>query len=239
MKQMLEQEQLGRILQFRIGFFHASSVNPDSPFKWKHSETGGVILDLASHVLDMTDYLLGPFDSLIATTQIAWPERPLAAAASAGLAAEMVPVCVEDAVSILAKMVSGANGVIEATKLATGSEDEMRVEIHGTKGAVRFNLMNPHYLEYFDATASDKPNGGNYGWLQIACGGRYEPPHTDFPYPKGTTGWARAHVAALSNFLAAVAAGKQTSPDIQQGAKIQRIMDIVRTSHGGILGVRS
>ena len=44
----------------------------------------------------------------------------------------------------------GAPGVIEASKIATGAEDELRFEIHGEKGALRFNLMEPNWLEFCD-----------------------------------------------------------------------------------------
>jgi len=98
-------------------------------------------------------------------------------------------------------------GVIEATKLATGTEDEIVLEIHGERGAIRFRLMQPHYLEFFDAGTTDRPLGGDAGWKSIPCGGRYESPNNDFPSPKATIGWMRAHVACLSNFLHTVLYG--------------------------------
>ena len=45
-----------------------------------------------------------------------------------------LPADAEDAVLLLARMASGAMGSIEATKLATGSEDELRLEVHGSRG---------------------------------------------------------------------------------------------------------
>lgn len=232
LKQLLETGRLGRILQFRAGYYHASNASGRFPYKWKHSESGGVIRDLASHVLDLVDHLLGPFESIYAQTQLAFPERPLAQNAggseNAGFAAlEKKAVHVEDAVSMLVRMNSGAQGVLEATKLATGHEDELRLEIHGEKGAARFHLMQPHYLEFFDAELPDQPIGGISGWTRIPCGGRFESPHASFPSPKSTIGWTRAHVACLSNFLSAVIRNEQADPDLYQGAKIQNLMDHV------------
>ncbi len=230
LKQLLLEGRLGRILQFRAAFLHSSSASPEVPFKWKHSESGGVIRDLGSHVLDLIDDLLGPFESLLAETQIAHPRRPVALSTPENPHPAMVDVTVEDAVSLLVRMRSGARGVIEATKLASGSEDELRLEIHGEKGAARFSLMQPHYLEFFDATVPQKPLGGMSGWTAIACGGRFEPPDSDFPSPKSSLGWIRAHVASLSNFLQAVAEGKPTQPDLRQGAKIQELMQTIADS---------
>ncbi len=224
-KRMLDEGKLGRILQFRIGFFHSSNASGATPFKWKHTQTGGAVRDIGSHLFDLTDHLLGPIESLLAETTLAFPRRPVALGSD-----QFRNVESEDAVSLLVRMKSGANGVIEATKLATGNEDEMLLEIHGEKGAVRFRLMQPHYLEYFDATASDRPLGGEAGWKAIPCGGRYESPDTDFPSPKSSIGWPRAHVACLSNFLHAVVDNRQASPDLRQGAKIDLLTGTVLRS---------
>ena len=219
-RKLLDAGTLGRILQFRVGFLHSSSVSTVLPFKWKHSKSGGAVRDIGSHLLDLTLHLLGPFESLLADTMLAFPKRP-------DLAGKLREVESEDAVSMLVRMKSGAKGVIEATKLATGNEDEMVLEIHGERGAIRFRLMQPHYLEFFDATLSDRPLGGDTGWKRIPCGGRYESPDNDFPSPKSTIGWPRAHVACLSNFLHAVVENRPTTPDLRQGIAVDRLIDTV------------
>jgi predicted dehydrogenase len=226
-KQLIVEGFLGQVLEFRCAHLHGGSVDPRTPLKWKLSAAagGGVIADLASHALDMAHYLLGDYASLLAATKIAYPERP-----AAGDPTRMVPVDAEDCVMILTKMASGALGVVEGTKLATGTEDEVRVEIHGSKGAIRFNGMDPHHLEAFDATAPDKPIGGLRGWTRIDTGQRYPEPASAFPSPKNTIGWLRAHVACLANFLYDVAAGKPGSPGLEQGIYVQRLMDSTRWS---------
>ncbi|MDR0336488.1 MAG: Gfo/Idh/MocA family oxidoreductase [Planctomycetaceae bacterium] len=221
-KQLIVDEKLGRIYQFRFAYLHSSNASPLVPFKWKHSESGGVVRDLASHLLDLTDHLLGSLDSVFAETQHAVQKRPVSESNP-----ELVDIHAEDAVTILVKTRNGAHGILEATKLATGNEDEMRFEINGEKGSIRFSLMNPHFLDFFDATVSDKPFGGYSGWRQIPCGGRLERPDTEFPSPKSTTGWVRAHISCLSNFLHAVAENRSTSPDLLQGIKIDGWIDAV------------
>ena len=121
-------------------------------------------------------------------------------------------------------------GTIEATKIATGTEDELRLEIHGSRGALRFNGMDPHHLEFYDATAPDQPQGGLRGWNRIDTGQRYPPPATGFPSPKAAIGWLRSHVACLANFLEAVADGRPAEPGLEQGIRVQHLMDCVRRS---------
>jgi len=200
-------------------------VDPQRPLKWKLSGAagGGVIPDLASHVLDLLHRLLGPYERVLAQTKTAYPRRP-----DPDDLSRTVEVDAEDAVQMLVRMECGAIGTVEATKIATGTEDELRFEIHGTGGAMRFRLMEPHYLEVYDAGSSGF--GGTPGWTRLATGRRYGPPDTPFPSPKAAIGWTRAHLACLVNFLAAVAEGRPAQPDLGQGVTIQRLMARVRES---------
>jgi predicted dehydrogenase len=226
-KQLIEAGTLGEPLGFRAAYLHGGSADPRAPVKWKLTAAagGGVIADLASHVLDLLDHLVGPLHSVMAATRIAYPERP-----AAGDAARQIAVDVEDCVTLLARLPSGALGTIEATKIATGAEDEMRLEIHGARGALRFNGMDPHHLEVHDATAADQPLGGLRGWNRIDCGQRYPPPATGFPSPKAAMGWVRGHVACLANFLQSVAADRPAVPGLEQGIRVQHLMECVRQS---------
>jgi predicted dehydrogenase len=226
-KQLLDEGALGDVLQFRACYLHSGNANPDAPLRWKLTAAagGGVIADLASHVLDLIEHLLGPLASLTAATQIAYPTR-----ASVDDPSRKVEVDAEDAVTVIARLQSGATGTIEASKLATGTEDELRLEVHGSRGALRFNLMDPHHLEFYDATAADRPLGGVRGWTRIDTGQRYAAPATTFPSPKAATGWIRAHIACLANFLQAVADRRPADPDLDQGIRVQYLMDALRRS---------
>jgi predicted dehydrogenase len=226
-RQLIDAGALGDILGFRASYLHGGNANPAVPLKWRLTAAagGGTIADLASHVLDLVDWLIGPLQSLTSATQIAYPERPALEDSR-----KMRPVDVEDVVMILAKTQAGALGSIEATKLATGSEDELRLEIHRARGALRFNGMDPHHLEFHDATAPEQPAGGMRGWNRIDCGQRYPPPATPFPSPKAAIGWINSHVASLANFLAAIADGRPAEPSLAHGIRIQHLIDRVRCS---------
>jgi predicted dehydrogenase len=131
---------------------------------------------------------------------------------------------------VLAKMQNGAVGTIEMTKIATGVEDELRVEIHGSKGAVRYNGMDAHHLEVYDATAPDSPIGGLRGWKTIDTGQRYPALAAKFPGPKFSIGWMRSHGSCLANFLSDVADGKPGAPGLDHGIHIQHLLSCIRKS---------
>jgi len=225
-KQLIDEGFLGRVLEFRASYLHSGSANPDAPLKWKLSGAsgGGVIADLASHILDLMHHLLGDFAELCASTGMAYAERPSLADPTV-----RVPVDAEDNVQMLLRTRSGAAGIVEATKLATGAEDEMRFEIHGALGALRFNSMAPHHLEAYDARQPDRPLGGHRGWTRIDTGQRYPQP-AGFPGPKFSIGWIRTHAACLAHFLQGVAGGTPVEPGLGQGLYVQRLIECVRVS---------
>lgn len=223
--QLVREGFLGDIHEFRASYLHSGSATPEAPLKWKLSAKygGGVIADLGSHVFDLIHALLGDYDRLIATTRIAYPKRP-----SAGEPTRMEKVKAEDSVNIIARMKNGAMGAIEASKTATGTEDELRFELHGSAGAIRFNSMQPHHLQVYDAGISDKPFGGMRGWTLVDCGQRY--PESHFPGPKFSIGWMRAHVASLFSFLDNVSKGSPGEPGFDQGLYVQDVIERVRES---------
>ncbi|MFP3903170.1 MAG: Gfo/Idh/MocA family protein [Armatimonadota bacterium] len=223
-KQLIEDGFLGEVANFRASYLHASNIDPDKPMGWKQlkSEGGGVLQDLGSHVLDLMDHLIGPFNSVLADKHILFEKRP-------NKSGDIVPVEAEDHVNLMIRMPNGAPGFIEASKIATGTEDELRFEIHGTKGALRFNLMNPNYLEAYDLREEGEPIGGQRGWRQIATVSRYEEP-AGFPGPKFTVGWIRGHMHCLYSFLEALAGGTEPEPSLHRGLRLREMLAAADTS---------
>jgi predicted dehydrogenase len=226
-KQLADDGFLGKLLGFRAAFMHSGNANPNAPLKWKLSKKagGGVLPDLGSHVLDLLSYLGVGLAEVLAAEQIAYPDRPLPEDP-----AKRVKVDAEDSVFVLARTGEGALGSIEATKVATGAEDELRFEVHGAQGALRFNSRNPLVLEAFDASLSDQPIGGRSGWTAIHTGQRYPKPAAPFPGSKLAPGWMRSHVACLAHFLECVADGRPADPGIEQGIYLRELMDRVERS---------
>jgi predicted dehydrogenase len=208
---------LGEVLEFRAAYLHAGSADPKAPLKWKLSKDlggGGVLYDLGSHIIDLVRHLVGEFASVQCATKIAFPQRP-----SATSPGTMEEVEAEDLAFLLVRTTGGALGVIESTKIASGAQDELRFEIHGTRGAMRFNGMDADWLEVYDVAGKDP------GWKRVDCVQRYAAPASGFPTPKARTGWIRSHCACLAHFLYAVAEGRKAEPGLETGARVQEIMD--------------
>ncbi|HOX38513.1 MAG TPA: Gfo/Idh/MocA family oxidoreductase [Candidatus Brocadiia bacterium] len=229
-KQLIDEGFLGRVFGFRAEYLHAGYIDPTRPMTWRldAAQSGcGALGDLGSHALDLIYGLLGPYAKVNASLETMIKERPLKDGSG------KAKVGVDDVAILNMKMPDGAVGTIEAWRLATGAEDELRFEIHGERGALRFNLMDPNWLEAYDAREAEKPLGGERGWKRIACVHRFDPPG-GFPGPKNTIGWMRGHVHCLYNFLDAITKDENPRPSLRDGAYIQQVMDsAIRSSQDG------
>ncbi|MDE0780862.1 MAG: hypothetical protein OSB67_08940 [Alphaproteobacteria bacterium] len=115
-------------------------------------------------------------------------------------------------------------------KIATGANDELRIEIHGEHGAIRLNLMDPNWLEVYDMRDNSGPIGGHREFKKIETVSRYPAPGGNFPAPALNIGWLRSHVACLHNFLSAIAGKSEAHLTILGAAELQRIMDAAYAS---------
>jgi len=215
-KQLIEEGFLGDILSFRTVYLHSSCVTQKKTYSWKAEfgkVGGGVLVDLGSHIIDLLLFLLGDFKKVSGTLRNFTSKDKRT----------------DDLAIVTIEMANGAIGILEASKMATGANDEFRIEIHGSKGAMRFNSMDPNWLEVYDNTEVANPIGGKKGFKKIETVQRYQEA-PGIPMPKFSIGWIRYHVACLYSFLDAIANNKKPSPDFEDGLKLQKIMDAVMQS---------
>lgn len=216
-RELVAEGFVGEVLSFRGAYLHSGSADPQAPMKWKLDSAlsgGGVLVDLGVHILDLVQHLVGPLEVVECITHIAYSERPLP-----GEPTQRKRVLAEDAALLTVRAANGAPGHIEASKIATGAVDELRFEIHGSRGGLRFNLMQPNFLWVYDLTAP----AGARGWRALETVQAYSPPAA-FPPPKVGVGWLRAHVACLHNFLCAAAEGRPAEPCLEVGVQLQHLM---------------
>lgn len=226
-KQLVESGALGRVFQFRVAYLHSGYIDPSRPMSWRLDKArggGGAAFDLGSHVIDLVRFLQGDFSSVRCTMETFIKDRPVSAGAS-----ERAPVEVDDVVWMQARLESGAVGTIEASRMATGAMDEIRVEVHGDRGAIRFNSMDPNWLDFYDATAPAGPYGGERGFKRIECVQQYPKPAA-LPGPKVSVGWMRYHIASMYSFVQNVAADRQSSPSLLDGLRVQQVLDAATRS---------
>jgi predicted dehydrogenase len=218
-KQIIDEGRLGKILSFHGAYLHNSAADPNRPAGWKQNREicgGGVLFDLGSHIIDLLSWLCGDFCRVSGMSQIAFPTRT-------GKDGNPWSTNADEAFYMLAETRDGAKGTLQVGKLQVGTNDDLSFEIYGEKGSLRFSLMEPNWLYYYDGTRQDSPVGGDRGYTRIECVGRY--PGMVFPSPKAPAGWLYGHLHSMHTYLSAVAEGKPFSPSLENGAYVQAVMD--------------
>ncbi len=222
-KQLISEGFLGRIYSVRSVYLHAGNADPKRPSYWKIQKKfcgGGSLYDLASHLIDLIRFLMGDFKKVFSKLEIFIKERPVS-----GNPGSTCEVDVDDLALIMFELENGAVGTLEATKVATGANDEIRIEIHGEKGAIRFNSMQPNYLEIYDTRDPEEPIGGMRGFKALETVQRYPKPAAGFPGPKFAIGWIRYHAGNAYDFIKNVVDGTRPEADMVAGYKVQEVIE--------------
>ena len=68
------------------------------------------------------------------------------------------------------------------------------------------------------------------GYTRIECVGRYPAPGGSFLPAKNAIGWERGHMHCYFSFLRALAQGKTPAPGLEEGARLQRLLDCMAAS---------
>ncbi len=220
-KELIDEGRLGRILSFSGEYLHNSCTDIGRPAGWKQNKDicgGGVLFDLGSHIIDLIYMLCGEFEAVNGVAQIGFPVRK-------GADGNEWSTNADEAFYMTCKLKCGAIGTITASKLVQGANDDLSFAIHGEKGSIKFSLMDPNFLYFYDATDKSGALGGECGYKAIECVGRFPAPGGTFPAPKAPTDWLRGHVGGVYSFLNSVVTGIPSAPTFADGAHVQKIME--------------
>jgi predicted dehydrogenase len=225
-RQLIEAGFLGRAFSFRGCFYRSSYINPDKPLSWRLSKEiagSGALFDLGSHILDLIYYLLGDFGSVQATLDTLIKERPVAPGSK-----EKGRVEVDDIVLMQVRMADNTLGSVEISRMGTGAANDMKIEIFGEKGALRFSSEDPSWLEVFDVRDSDQPTGGMSGFRKLQTVGRFE--GHKVPDWSMAPGFATTFVESQYRFLKAVSDNTPAALTFKDGLHIQEVMQAAMLS---------
>ncbi len=245
-RELLEGGFLGDLFGFRGAYLHAGYISPERPFSWRldfSRSGGGAITDLGAHLIDLVRALLsetgvgraGEFARASAVLQTLIPER------KDPRTGQMKTVDVDDQAAAQCLLDGGAMGVLEASRLATGVQDELRIELHGSRGGIKFNLMEADWLDVYDATKPEASLGGERGYTRIESVMRYPKPYA-LGATKNRAGWINFHIHSVYDFVANVAARDEGrapsaySPTFRDGLETQKVIAACQSSsqNGGV-----
>ena len=229
-RQLMAAGFVGRVFSFRGRYHRSSYISSEKPMSWRLQREitgGGALFDLGAHILDLLYSVLGEFAAVNGTLDTLIKQRPVAAGS-----AEMAPVAVDDIALLHARLADGALGTVEISRMGTGATNDLSFEIFGDKGAIRWDLSEPAWLEAYDARSSDSPLGGQRGFQRIEAVGRY--PGQRAPDWTMTPDFMRAHAECQYQFIRSIWDDRPPSPSFADGLHIQRVLDAAeRSSENG------
>lgn len=225
--------RIGTVRQVRATYLQDWVVDPESPLVWRlriERAGSGALGDIGTHIIDLAQFMIG--DTICGVSALAETfirERPLPSA-SAGLATtgsiERGPVTVDDATIFLARFAGGAIGTFEATRMAPGRKNELRIEINGATGSLVFNMETMNELLFYDGTEPAETAG--FRRILVTEPGH---PYLSAWWPAGhVLGWDHSFIHEIKDFVDAIAAGEPVAPSFDDGWQVQRVIDAVTGS---------
>jgi predicted dehydrogenase len=227
---------LGRIYHVRAAYLQ-SWGGPDTPLLWRFQGDvagSGAHGDLNAHIVDAVRFVTGEeivsIEGAIEHTFIT--ERTVLAGGAGGEIAgagaptggATAPSTVDDAVLFLARMSGGGLASFEASRLATGYHNANRFEIHGERGALRFDFERMNELGFYDATAE----GRRQGWttIDVTRGGDDHPYAAAWWPDSHGLGYEHGFVNQAADILAVLGGGSPLVPlpDFADALQTQRIL---------------
>jgi predicted dehydrogenase len=175
----------------------------------------GELGDMLSHRIDFAHYLVGPIARLVARLKRFVDVRG------------GEPSDLDDWVSIIADFRSGATGVFESTKLATGRSEGGKspdvCEVNGSEGTLVYQLTRPNEVQL-------GRKGGTTGLEAV-------PVPEEFLKSPGSPRDARSGDPVMTfrwdqnfEFIDAIVNDRPATPSFADGARCQAVMDAALTS---------
>ena len=224
-KHLIDAGELGEITRYRGCYLGDYASDPSVPLSWRYVRelAGlGVLGDVMSHVADLARFLVGPISRVTAQMETQITRRPT----EGGDTGEVEN---EDAVSSLVEFASGVRGSLEATRVLVGRHVEMSFEVHGTKGALRWDFQRLNELDVYLPLAN-----GDEGFATVFM----KPGHPEYvhfqPAAAMPLSFDDLKVIEAHLFLESVLDGRQREPGVREMLEAAKVIDaMIRSSDSG------
>jgi predicted dehydrogenase len=238
-RRLIADGRLGTVRHVRAVYLQDWITDPEFPLVWRLQRDlagSGALGDIASHIVDLTQYLIGDrLTKVSGLTETFIRQRPLPGASS-GLSATggqgRGEVTVDDAALFLGRFAGGAVASYEATRLATGRKNSMRLEINGSVGSLAFDFESMNELSFYDG--SEPAETAGFRRILVT-----EPSH---PYlaawwpPGHLLGYEHSFTNEVADLLADIAADRDPTPSFADGLQVQQVLTAVERSANAASG---
>ncbi|MBU4464580.1 MAG: Gfo/Idh/MocA family oxidoreductase [Actinobacteria bacterium] len=234
-RRLIEQGRVGEVRHVRAQYLQDWLSDPEAPFTWRLDKSragSGTLGDIGAHSIDTAQWLTGDaITAVSAVTRTFVTSRPMLSeqiglGGRAHEGAERRSVTVDDAAAFTASFSSGALGVFEATRLATGHRNSNRIEINGDRGSISFDFRAMNELDFYDAT--DPADEQGFRRIQANEVGH---PYAAAWWPPGHgLGYEHLFTHQSVDFVRAIEGEETARPSFAEAARVQRVLAAVERS---------
>ncbi|MBC8946607.1 Gfo/Idh/MocA family protein [Xenorhabdus indica] len=224
-KEIISKGEIGEVVHFYGTHNEDYMADPLSPIHWhcfKDKAGLGALGDLASHIINMAQYLVGDIMTVCGDIETIVKARPEKSGSPV-----LVPVENEDQAHALVRFDTGAMGVIETSRIACGRKMGLSYIMTGTKGTLSFTQERMAELKLY---RHDEP-ANRQGFKTILVG----PEHPDYaPFCNGAghgIGFNDQKTVEVRDLIDGIAQDQAIWPDFTEGWKVSRILDAIVRSH--------
>jgi predicted dehydrogenase len=222
-RQLIEAGELGEIYQFVGSFQQDWLSDPNAAMTWrlrKGSAGSGVLGDLGAHIVDLARFLVGEIASITGALHTVVPTRQ-------NERGEMERVTVDDAFESLIEFTSGASGILQASRVATGQKTRNRFEIYGSKGGLQFDFQAMNELRFL--STDDPVAVRGYRTISTTLPGAH--PYADRWWGAGhLIGFEHTFTHLANEMLLSFDEHRQPTPSFRDGEACQVVLDAIAQS---------
>ncbi|KAA9016981.1 Gfo/Idh/MocA family oxidoreductase [Niallia endozanthoxylica] len=223
-KDLVQSGKLGQIIGFFGTYAQDSLLDPSLPITWRHINKfsgSGALGDLGSHLLSVSQYILGNIESVNALSKTVIKQRPVSPGST-----ELADVENDDLIAILANYENGATGTISSSRIAAGRKNYLTYEIQGTEGTVHYSLERMNEVNvYF---TSD--NSADRGFRTVFLSPDHKGYSAFYPAAGIAIGYNDMKVIEAHELLSAVTNNTPYICDFEFGANIDQTVDAILES---------
>jgi len=218
-EQLVSDGVIGDVRHFRGTYLQDFQADTTDEWIWRNDADVagyGRVGDVGAHTIDLARWLVGDVERVAGTLSRFVDERPDPETGS------RKSVTTDDAYGALLEFESGAQGVIEGSRVATGHKNTNRIELIGTKGAIRYDVER---LNEFELKREN-----DRGFQTISATDPSDP-YVDAWWPPGHgIGWEHSFVHENYEFLSRLSENTYT-PDFSDAYRVQTVIEAIVDSN--------
>ncbi|MFV0364178.1 MAG: Gfo/Idh/MocA family protein [Suipraeoptans sp.] len=223
-RELVHSGKLGKIMRFTGTYDQDGLLDPSLPITWRHINKlagCGALGDLGSHLLSVSQFIMGDIVSVNAVADTFIKKRPKTASSN-----DMVDVENEDVITIMARYENGAIGQIASSRVATGRKNYLAYEIQGTEGTVYYDLEQMGEVHVYFKSDNEADRGFRTVLLN--------PHHKGYSAFQPAAGISIAYndmkILEVHELFAAITKNEPYVCDFDFGYKIDRTVDAILQS---------